>query len=44
MFREQFDDRSANCRPVMIDVKTGRLFADDSAEMKIVDRIWRDRP
>ena len=42
MSRERFDDECAGCRPVMIDVKTGRLFADDSVEMGIVNRLWSE--
>jgi hypothetical protein len=42
MSREQFDDACAGCRPTMVDVKTGNVYADDSAEMVIVNRLWRE--
>lgn len=40
MSRERFDDECAGCRPAMVDVKTGRVLADDSVEMTIVNRLW----
>lgn len=40
MPREYFDDECPGCRPAMMDVKTGRPFADDSAEMKVVNHLW----
>jgi len=40
MSRDRFDDECPGCRPAMMDVKTGRLFADDSAEMSAVNRLW----
>ena len=40
MSLERFDDECPGCRPTMMDVKTGRLFADDSAEMVAVSRLW----
>jgi hypothetical protein len=40
MSREQFDDECAGCRPAMVDVKTKQLYADDSVEMVIVNRLW----
>lgn len=42
MSREQFDDECAGCRPAMVDVKTKQLYAEDSAEMVIVNRLWRE--
>jgi len=39
---ERFDDECPGCRPAMMDVRTGKLFPADSAEMKIVDRLWRE--
>lgn len=36
----RFDDECPGCRPTMMDVKTGRLFADDSAAMVAVNRLW----
>jgi hypothetical protein len=42
MSREQFDDACAGCRPVMVDVKTGSVYADDSVEMVIVNRLWSE--
>lgn len=40
MSREHFDSECPGCRPAMMDVKTGRQFADDSPEMTIVNRLW----
>ena len=40
MSRALFDDECPGCRPAMVDVKTGRVFPDDSAEMKTVNRLW----
>jgi len=40
MSHDCFDDECPGCRPAMVDVKTGRLLADDSVEMKTVRRIW----
>lgn len=40
MSRERFDDECTDCRPTVVDVKTGRVFADDSTEMVIVNRLW----
>lgn len=37
---ERFDDECPGCRPAMVDVKTGLSFADDSIEMKTVNRLW----
>lgn len=37
---DRFDDACPDCRPAMMDVKTGRLFADDSPEMVAVNRLW----
>lgn len=37
---ERFDDECAGCCPVMLDVKTKRVLADDSIEMTIVNRLW----
>lgn len=33
MSRAYFDDACPGCRPAMVDVKTGSVFADDSPEM-----------
>jgi hypothetical protein len=40
MSLSRFDDECPGCRPAMVDVKTKRLFADDSVEMQIVNRLW----
>jgi hypothetical protein len=37
---KSFDDECPGCRPMMVDVKTGQAFADDSAEMVAVNRVW----
>lgn len=38
--RDRFDDDCPGCRPAMMNVKTGRMFADDSIEMMTVNRLW----
>ena len=38
----KFDDECAGCRPAMMDVKTKRLYADDSFEMQIVHQLWSE--
>jgi hypothetical protein len=40
MSREHFDDECPGCRPAMVDVKTMQPLADDSIEMKTVNRLW----
>lgn len=40
--RDQFDDDCPGCRPAMLNVKTGRTYADDSPTMVIVNRLWRE--
>ena len=42
MSRVLFDDECPGCRPAMMDVKIRRLFADDSVEMTIVNRLWSE--
>ena len=42
MSHERFDDECEACRPVMLDVKTGTLYAEDSAEMATVNRLWSE--
>lgn len=42
MSRDRFDDECPGCRPAMVDVKTGRLYADTSAEMQVVNRLWTE--
>jgi len=36
----KFEDDCPNCRPALIDVKTGKILPDDSAEMKAINSIW----
>ncbi len=40
MSREQFDDDCKGCRPVMIDLKTGKAAAPDSVIMRAVNQAW----
>lgn len=35
-----FCDHCPGCRPALIDLKTGKLMAQDSATMKAVNDIW----
>jgi len=42
MSRALFNDECPGCRPAMVDVKTKRVFADDSVEMTIVNRLWSE--
>ena len=42
MSRALFNDECLGCRPAMMDVKTKRVFADDSVEMAIVNRLWSE--
>ena len=40
MSRARFDDECPGCRPMMVNVETGQPYADDSAEMTAVNRVW----
>ncbi len=42
MSRVRFDDECPGCRPAMVDVQTGLVFADDSIEMTIVNHLWSE--
>lgn len=42
MSHDRFDDECSGCRPMMLDVQTRRPLADDSIEMKIVNRLWNE--
>jgi hypothetical protein len=42
MSRARFDDECDGCRPAMVNVKTKRPYADDSFEMRIVNRLWSE--
>lgn len=42
MSLDRFDDECSGCRPQMVDTRTVRPFADDSAEMVIVNRLWSE--
>ena len=39
----EFCDHCLGCRPVVIDISTGQPFADDSAVMLEVNRLWNNR-
>jgi hypothetical protein len=34
------DDECSDCRPALVDVKTGAVAPDDSSSMQIVLRVW----
>jgi hypothetical protein len=40
MSSEKFDDDCKGCRPVLLDVKTGRAAPSDHPTMKLLNRVW----
>lgn len=42
MSREKFDANCPGCRPVLLDVRTGKTFPDDSPAMKAINRVWHN--
>jgi hypothetical protein len=42
MSHAHFDDECVGCRPAMVDIETGRVYADDTLEMTIVNRLWSE--
>lgn len=40
--KDKFSDDCDGCKPAMWNVTTGKAFPDDSLEMQIVFRVWRE--
>jgi hypothetical protein len=38
--KDRFDDECPGCRPMLVDPKTMQPYADDSVEMRAVNRVW----
>ena len=41
MSREEFDDNCPDCKPTLIDVRTGAPMSKDSPEMRAIEEIWK---
>jgi hypothetical protein len=39
---DRFEDDCPGYRPVLVDIKTGKPYADDSREMKAVNLVWSE--
>jgi len=44
MTKHAFDPNCPDCRPVLLDVKTGRPLGPDDPIMKAVNRVWDASP
>jgi len=40
MSRTVFDDECKDCRPILIDAKTGQVMASDASEMRAINGVW----
>ncbi len=40
MSSAEFEDDCPGCRPILLDVKTGKPFAADTPEMKVIEHVW----
>ena len=42
MSMERFEEECADCRPVIFDPHTGRMFGPETPEGKAVAEVWKD--
>lgn len=42
MSREKFDDECPDCRPAILDRRTGKVLDDSSWEMQAVNKLWAE--
>jgi hypothetical protein len=40
MSSDAFENDCPGCRPALLDVKTGKTFAADTPEMKVINCVW----
>ena len=40
MSKEVFDDNCPGCKPALIDVQSGKVLANDSHVMILVNKVW----
>ena len=44
MSRHDFDPKCRDCRPVIMDPRTGQVMPETHPTMKIIDRVWDASP